>query len=59
MDEDELREAVRADIDHRGLIEGEYFSAEELAADFPDMGMEDELLPGIVKHEMSRHSILH
>ena len=59
MNEDELREAIRADIDHRGLMEGEYIPAEEIAADFPDTGMEEELLLGIVRHEMTRHHILH
>lgn len=59
MSEEELREAIRANIENRGLMEGEYFPAEEIAADFPDAGMEDELLLGIIKREMTRHHILH
>lgn len=59
MSEEELREAIRADFENRGLMEGEYFPAEEIAADFPDTGMEEELLIGIIKDEMSRHRILH
>lgn len=50
INEDKLREAIQADIERRGLSEAEYPPAERIAADFPDTGMEEELLLGIVRY---------
>lgn len=59
MTEEELREFLRNNFAERELREGQYCAYREIADDYPDTGMEDELLVGIIKNEMSRHHILY
>ena len=59
MEEAELREAIRANFTNRALKEGQYCSADDVASEFPDTGMERELVLGIVKDEMTRRRIAH
>lgn len=59
MTEDELREAVRFNFKSRALKEGQFCAAHDVALEFLDVGMEEELLLAIINDELSRHRILH